>query len=294
MNNLIKFSAIAAGCALFAILPASTVYAVTDLSDYIYDYADDISVGYADVISPYYAGARTSYYNDDISSAGGVMDLDSYSGSSRSYDYIGVGESYDSYNNGISEPSDVLDLDAPVSTSRAVSGSIGNVSYTSASSSIKVVDDIGATKPAVNPSTKPSDSNTGSSGKSVSGGVTSDASRALGTINSLRAKKGAGALTFNADLNRVAALRAEEATRKFSHTRPNGKNGVSILAENGISYGAAGENIACTGSSAESAVSAWARSAAHSRCMLDSGYAQAGLASATVGGTTVWVLILTD
>jgi uncharacterized protein YkwD len=116
----------------------------------------------------------------------------------------------------------------------------------------------------------------------------------ISEINKKRAAAGVGSVSSNAKLNSVAAKRVEEITRKFSHTRPNGRESVTILYENNVDVGRAGENIACCISSPEGVVAAWANSPSHRRCMLNDNYTQAGVGTVVSGGCTYWVLILTD
>ena len=122
----------------------------------------------------------------------------------------------------------------------------------------------------------------------------SAAERALKAINSRRTQAGYRAVKLNSKLNRVAEARVREIATRFSHIRPNGRNSVSILSEYGVDYNMAGENIARNVSSPERVVAGWASSPTHNRCMMSSDYTQAGIGTATIGGCTYWVLILTD
>ncbi len=54
----------------------------------------------------------------------------------------------------------------------------------------------------------------------------------LNDINALRASQGLPALTLDASLSSVAAIRAQEASTTWSHTRPNGTQGISLLPSN--------------------------------------------------------------
>lgn len=54
----------------------------------------------------------------------------------------------------------------------------------------------------------------------------------LNDINSLRASKGLSPLSIDASLVQVASIRAQEASTTWSHTRPNGTQGVSMLPSN--------------------------------------------------------------
>ena len=57
-------------------------------------------------------------------------------------------------------------------------------------------------------------------------------SRFLSDINALRASKGLGALSMDSGLVGVAKVRAQEASTTWSHTRPNGTQGISMLPSN--------------------------------------------------------------
>ena len=131
-------------------------------------------------------------------------------------------------------------------------------------------------------------------GTTTTNNSASDTETALNLVNARRASSGVGKLRLNSDLSRAAQARAEEITRKFSHIRPDGRTNVSILGDYGIDYNRAGENIACSTDNASDVVSAWASSPTHNKCMLNSVYTQAGIGTATVGGSTYWVLLLTD
>ena len=113
-------------------------------------------------------------------------------------------------------------------------------------------------------------------------------------VNARRQAAGVAPLTADSTLNYVATQRVKETTRKFSHTRPNGKESVTILSEYGVSAGRSGENIACCISSPEGVVSAWANSPSHNRCMLNSDYTKAGVGTIVSDGCTYWVLLLTN
>ena len=102
------------------------------------------------------------------------------------------------------------------------------------------------------------------------------------------------ALSSDTTLNYVATQRVKETTKKFSHTRPNGRESVTILSDYGVNAGRTGENIACCIASPEGVVSAWANSPSHNRCMLNPDYTHAGVGTIVSDGVTYWVLILTN
>ena len=54
----------------------------------------------------------------------------------------------------------------------------------------------------------------------------------LNDINALRSSQGLGGLSMDNSLTQVAATRAQEASTVWSHTRPNGTQGISMLPSN--------------------------------------------------------------
>ena len=54
--------------------------------------------------------------------------------------------------------------------------------------------------------------------------------RMLSSINELRASNGVKALTLDRDLISVANIRSQEASSNWSHTRPNGEQGVELIS----------------------------------------------------------------
>lgn len=63
-------------------------------------------------------------------------------------------------------------------------------------------------------------------------------------VNQQRHTAGLPPLTRDDRLMRMAQIRAEELTRKQSHTRPDGREPLTILDDNNYKYTGAGENIA--------------------------------------------------
>ena len=166
------------------------------------------------------------------------------------------------------------------------------------------------TTPTPVPTTKPADSRTvkgamapvsdSSTGKEedinadTNASNTSAINRVINAINEKRAAEGIAPVTVDSVLNYVADKRVKETTKKFSHTRPNGRDSATILNDYGVNAGRTGENIACCISSPEGVVSAWANSPSHRKCMLNSDYMYAGVGTVVSDGVTYWVLILTN
>lgn len=105
----------------------------------------------------------------------------------------------------------------------------------------------------------------------------------INQTNAERAKQGLPALRVDAELMSAAQIRAEEISRKFSHTRPNGKTGSSVTAA------ARNENIARGHGSPDRVMAAWLTSDSHRRNLLARGYGSIGAACLEIGGVTYWV-----
>ena len=60
-------------------------------------------------------------------------------------------------------------------------------------------------------------------------------------VNAERKDNGLNELTYNADLQEAANIRAQEASEMFSHTRPNGKSCHSVVED--FDYFVTGENL---------------------------------------------------
>ena len=101
------------------------------------------------------------------------------------------------------------------------------------------------------------------------------AQQVLALVNEERRKVGVAPLTLSAELQSAAAIRAEEITQKFSHTRPDGTNFQTILPNS--RYYIAGENIAAGNSTAAKVVQQWMNSPGHRANILRSDYTKLGV-----------------
>lgn len=107
--------------------------------------------------------------------------------------------------------------------------------------------------------------------------VSTYAARVTELVNMERAKAGLPALTLDAAASQAAQVRAAEIRTSFSHTRPNGKNCFTALAEAGVNYRAAGENIASGQRTPEEVVTAWMNSEGHRKNILSSNFTGIGV-----------------
>lgn len=128
--------------------------------------------------------------------------------------------------------------------------------------------------------------NTGSSGNS--GGTTSQSNTASLTadeletfnlINQQRANNGLSALKIDAELQRVARIKAQDLVNNnyFDHNSPTYGTPFNMMKNFGITYKTAGENIAGN-SSNSAAVTAWMNSSGHRANILNGSYNYTGLA----------------
>lgn len=109
-------------------------------------------------------------------------------------------------------------------------------------------------------------------------------SRVLELVNQHRANNGLSALTLDSTLSSAAAIRAQEITVSFSHTRPNGSAWYTVTSH------VNGENLVMgTGMDADEAVSSWMASPAHKDCILDGNFVKTGIAVCQSGSEWYWV-----
>ena len=97
-------------------------------------------------------------------------------------------------------------------------------------------------------------------------------------------------LKKDATLEKAAQTRAKELVSKFSHTRPNGKSGLSIISGNVYK----GENIARGQKSCAAVMKAWYNSAGHKANMLRKDYTKVGIAGYEYNGTIYWVQLFSS
>ena len=116
------------------------------------------------------------------------------------------------------------------------------------------------------------------------------ASEVIRLTNIERVKAGLSPLQHHAGLQRAAMVRAEEITRKFSHTRPDGTDSSTALYENGVSC-SCGENIAAGQKTPEAVVRAWMNSPGHKAAILDpdATHIGVGVCKSPITGQWLWV-----
>ncbi len=106
-------------------------------------------------------------------------------------------------------------------------------------------------------------------------------------INQIRKENGLGELTMNYTLIQVANVRSEEATRNWSHTRPDGSAWWTVHQQYGL-YGKFGENLAYGQESPAEVVQAWMDSEGHRANILTSDFTTIGISCYYNDGEYYW------
>lgn len=109
--------------------------------------------------------------------------------------------------------------------------------------------------------------------------VTSFESEVIRLVNNIRQQNGLKALTENWELSRVARYKSQDMldNRYFSHTSPTYGTPFQMIKAFGLSYRAAGENIAMGYSTPQAVVNGWMNSSGHRANILNASYTQIGV-----------------
>ncbi len=111
-------------------------------------------------------------------------------------------------------------------------------------------------------------------------------------VNQERAKAGLSELAIISGVSSAAQVRAQELTKSFSHTRPDGRGFETALKEAGVSYRSAGENIAYGQTSPQQVMESWMNSAGHRANILNPNYTSIGVGHFEDStGTDYWTQI---
>lgn len=96
-------------------------------------------------------------------------------------------------------------------------------------------------------------------------------------VNKERAKEGIAPVELDLALCDATDIRAKEAKKSFSHTRPNGKRCFTVLSEAGITYKIAGENLGGYITTPKRAVAAWMNSEGHRKNIMNPRFTHIGV-----------------
>lgn len=117
----------------------------------------------------------------------------------------------------------------------------------------------------------------------------------LRLVNQYRRQNGREELVLSASLTQAAQIRAEEISRTFSHTRPDGKQWYTVLEDRGIHTSSCGENIAYNYDTPEEAMQGWTHSQSHREIILTESYQYFGAACfRDSAGSCYWVQLFSD
>ncbi len=113
----------------------------------------------------------------------------------------------------------------------------------------------------------------------LDGGVTAFESEVVRLVNEIRVQYGLKPLTENWELSRVARYKSQDMADNgyFSHTSPTYGSPFQMMKAFGLSYRAAGENIAYGQRSPQAVVNAWMNSSGHRANILNASYTQIGV-----------------
>lgn len=115
--------------------------------------------------------------------------------------------------------------------------------------------------------------------------VSSYEAEVIRLVNEIRVQNGLSALKTNWELSRVARYKSQDMVDKhyFSHTSPTYGSPFDMIKAFGLSYRAAGENIAYGQSTPQAVVTAWMNSSGHRANILNSAYTQIGVGYVAAG-----------
>lgn len=116
-------------------------------------------------------------------------------------------------------------------------------------------------------------------GTQASSQVSAYEQQVVNLTNQERAKQGLPALKLDTELSKVAKEKSLDMKNNgyFSHTSPNYGSPFDMMKQFGISYRAAGENIAMGQRSPEEVVNAWMNSEGHRKNILSSSFTHIGV-----------------
>lgn len=114
------------------------------------------------------------------------------------------------------------------------------------------------------------------------------AERVAALVNNVRRQNGLSELKVFPLLSQAASVRAEELSRSFAHTRPNGEAFYSIVIEYGIPYGRVAENAAFGQATPEIAMKSWLNSDSHRKNLLNPDFNYIGVGAYYLNGVYYW------
>lgn len=138
---------------------------------------------------------------------------------------------------------------------------------------------------AQKPTTQPTQANNGTSTQATSqptqtaSSVSAFEKKVAELTNAERAKQGLKPLTLDSELSKVARVKSQDMKDKnyFDHTSPTYGSPFDMMKSFGISYRAAGENIAQGQTTPEQVVQAWMNSQGHRENIMNASFTHIGV-----------------
>lgn len=120
------------------------------------------------------------------------------------------------------------------------------------------------------------------------------AMQVINLVNQEREKEGLPALTYDAEIEKAALVRAKETEESFSHTRPDGRQFSTALTEAGVTFRGAGENIAYGQKTPEQVMQGWMNSPGHRANIMNKNYTKIGVGYyQNANGVNYWTQLFT-
>ncbi|MEJ8562597.1 CAP domain-containing protein [Yoonia sp. GPGPB17] len=115
-----------------------------------------------------------------------------------------------------------------------------------------------------------------------------------GMLNGVRARNGAGSVSYDSRLGAAARRHADDmaANNFFSHTGSDGSSGGDRITDAGYNWRTWGENIARGQQSESSVLNAWVNSPGHQANNVNPRFEDFALAKANSNRGPYWVLVL--
>ena len=116
----------------------------------------------------------------------------------------------------------------------------------------------------------------------------------LDSINQERSKNDLSPLTLDSTLCALSAIRSYECSEMFSHTRPNGHPGLSVLEDYDYALWAVTDERIHQGTAglpASMIIKAWMRNSEFSASIYSEAYSHIGIGTYTAGGISYIVLL---
>ncbi|MGL5756874.1 MAG: CAP domain-containing protein [Paraclostridium sp.] len=140
------------------------------------------------------------------------------------------------------------------------------------------------------PENKPETPSTENKPSTPSGNFASFQQEVLSLVNVERTNRGLQPLKFSSELSKVATLKSQDMIDKnyFDHTSPTYGSPFDMMKQFGISYNAAGENIAMGQETPKEVMNSWMNSSGHRKNILNPDFTELGVGIASNGSSLYW------